>query len=678
MQTLEVEEILEISEPKNALEDYRQILAQKGIGKETAWKMVCENPTWWTLHATVKIRDLAYKLGFSYSICLNLAGQYNSDTSSSRIRKLNHYRMADGSIQPCIINPWEVIADVNRYTITEADKLAEIQNIPLNSPDRMIAITRIAIDDAFGYLNAGDSYVSIWEVKKQFEKLTRNVATGSNAFDTTVIELIDEGEIRKIKLGPNIYLTKTSISDAECYVAKRMLNPAKGTVFIPGKPGGTLGVAQENAYYHAFQSPLTILDAPPGYGKTHTIAAIVKACVSNHIPVAVGTFMARAAIRVTKELMMLDVNPEKLIAGPGTLHSILKIDYNGNAQIRTKTDPKFLSSNPGIFIIDEASMVSSKLMGIVMTLIPGSWNIVIMGDSRQLPPIDSGDPFGDMIRSEIIPVIRLDKCYRTDHPEIQEALSAIRNYSFNIGSSPSFTIRRPPRSNAYKVIGDMVTITANDLGCDPRQLLVVVAQSQTSRNAELITTNNYGNTQSTCLNKELKRLLNPDGWNSRWWLPVKGDRVAAVALKGESANQAHKIGDYQRAYNGELGTVIDGTLNGVVTVAWDNREIPAIYTADEVYGDRKLLQLAYAVTVHKVQGTEAPAIIFVADGNSWKTSLTNSLVYTACSRGKERVIVISISSDNNKDGFDLGITRQDKVRRTLIPHYLNGDLVRPC
>jgi ATP-dependent exoDNAse (exonuclease V) alpha subunit len=693
--------------PVTPVERFTELMGQKGIGEVTAWRMVCDEPQWWNddriaLRNACAEARIPLGVGKEESFTKRQILLVVSWLTEKRASETNvtRYRNTEGGFLKCLINPWTIIQDIPRYGLDDADALAKVLNIPLTSPDRIAEVAMHSLGKAMKW-NGGDSYVMITEVQKEFRKLTANISSSIGTFAEAIEELETTGRVRTFDiimevpgmgLRPRSCITRRNLWTAEKIISDRITNLHAGSDFgiLDEDAHPDLVMNQQIAWREAFRKPVVIVDAPPGYGKTFTIASIVKTCAENEIPVIVGTFMGRAATRVKNELskpkLRIQVSGEDsdLLAGPGTLHSILRINTeNDKAEgldylRKKKGKERFLDEDgdfkPGIFIIDEASMVSSNIMGTVMESVPGDWNIVLMGDSRQLPPISEGRPFNDIIESGKAEWITLNECQRTDQRDLMDGIASIREY-VTPESSENFRIHKVEREGALNEIMQVVQQTAKDLECRPEKLLIVTAHSKPTKRrvSGLVTVSD--------LNKLLKRDLNPKEYRPReWWIPQPGDRVYAKGPKtGGSPNAAHKRGDHQRAFNGEIGTLTEISppnkdSEGYALVLWDDHEDLETYTLMEAQGENRILDLGYAVTVHKVQGAEAPGIIFVADGNGYENLLTNSLAYTACSRGQKRTVVATLLSDQISEGFDMAVKRHDSKRRTMLSHFLNGDL----
>lgn len=666
-------------------ERYKELLLEPGIGESKAWHLLCDESEWWN-PAREKIRDLAFASDFSRLTSLRLAEciMLTNEASNSLF---TYYRDSKGEFVDCLLNPWTIMQKIRGYHLASADKFARAQSIPLNSPDRLREVIIYALERALNNFykpdTRGDTHASLREVEAKFNELTLDVNLGDDAFDVALDEAIEAGRLVEIPLmvqkpgmqpRQDVRLANSLDVRAEKDIAVFIRNGSQGTRFHFDEPHVSLDAMQERAYYAAAESRLTVVDASPGFGKTHTIAAIVQTALGQHVAVAVGAYMGRAVSRVASELEKMGINRDaNSLLVMNTLHSIFRVDH------KTSEAAGFSGDNgpSGIFIIDEASMVPTRLLATVMRSLPPNWNLVLMGDNKQLPPIEAGLPFNDIIQSDTVPVIRLGTCYRTSKPDMQRALVALCSRS-SVDSTDNFRVFKRTHEQAYDFITETVIKTAQDLKCDPTDLLIVTPQNRTKSRAPVITTSD--SSQPTCLNKVLKKALNFENCSRQWWEPAINDRVFASGRANESANSAHriKVGNdgavHQRAYNGELGTVV-GDKNGITQVAWDGRENkPEAYSAIEAHGKERILQLAYAISVHKVQGAEAAGVIFIVDANGW-SMLSNAIAYTACSRGKERVVAISVGKDKYMtDGFTKAVRTANKKRATLLPHYLRDEI----
>lgn len=649
----------EDSSAANAEERYRE-LRHFSLSDRVAYRQVVSEDRWLSdeqRHAAGIARDA----GLTYLTSLRIA---MATGTNERVRADR-----DGRDFPVTFNPWMMLRKVPRLNLAHADQMAELLKLeellgfPFETPDRDEAAFLKAFDSVLDKpWNQGSTHADAWQVEREFERILgtrRNVTEAMVSLqEAGVIRLFwPEMPGRNGKMRTCLRITTKDMYNAEFVIAKRALS-AGSQFTIPELPSG-LDSQQQDACAAAFTSSVSVITAPPGYGKTRAVAGIINAALPAGIPVIAAAFMGRAAVRVRDELSKLGINPEGLFKGPGTLHSIFRLGWGQGSGSGHRNRLEFPET--GILIIDEASMVSTALLAQVIRKLPEGWNVVLAGDAGQLPAIDPGNVLADLIQCGEVPVTELSTCYRTANPDLTEAIKSVSKGTVPASSAHVKMLRAgEDRGRIAQIIGTAVLKAAGEAGCDPRDVFVVTAQNGSTKPAKPILTGD--------LNRSLKAVLNPTA-SGPWENIATGDRVYAAG-----GNAAHRIpagnGEYiQRASTGELGTVLSATRNKV-SVAWDGREDePQDYFDDEIAGDDSLLRLAYAVTVHKVQGGEKPAVIFVADSLSAQSMLTRTLAYTAVSRAKNLAVVIDIAG-----GFGKAVTNAGNERQTLLPRMLAGDL----
>jgi exodeoxyribonuclease V alpha subunit len=647
------------SAASTAEERFRE-LRHHGLTERAAYRQVIAERfelQAWQLDAA----RIAGKSGLSCLASLRVAMAAGPHETVRLDRKGNEIRV--------LFNPWNMLTRVPRLTLDHADRMAEQLNLaeklglPYATPDRDEAAFLKALESVLKEpWNSGSTHADFGKVAAKLVNVVRKRRDISDALaslknDKALYSVYLKLPGRDGKLRLQHRVASASLYRAELSVARRA--KTGGTQFIVPEPPGGLDAEQRAAFTAAFTNPLSIITAKPGHGKTRAVAAIVDGAARERVPVIAATFMGRAAVRIREELSKLGIPSSVLYRGPGTLHSVFRINpgSNNSAPSRKKEEEEHPGS--GILIIDEASMVPVALMSQVLAKLPDDWNIVLAGDAGQLPAIDPGNLLADLTRSGTVPVTELVTNYRAEYSDLAEAVQSV-----SMGRVPPntehFKTVPVPRETVTRIIGDAVTSTANRAGCDPRDVFVITAQNACSKNEVPILTGD--------LNRALKAALNPAA-KGDWETITAGDRVYA-----DGGNAAHRIpagdGEYiQRAYTGELGTVVH-VSSDVVTVAWDGREDnPRDYYPDEVYERDPLLRLAYAVTVHKVQGGERPAVIYVADSLNSPMLLTRTLVYTAISRARNLAVVIDVDG-----GFSKALRNEGYPRQTLLPCMLRGEL----
>ncbi len=300
-------------------------------------------------------------------------------------------------------------------------------------------------------------------------------------------------------------------------------------------------------------------------------------------------------------------------------------------------------------IIDEASMIDILLMkGLLEAISPGT-RLIVVGDSDQLPSVGAGNVLRDMIESEALPSVKLNEIFR----QAKESLIVVNAHKINKGDYPDcnekdkdfFLLRRKTEKEMLTTIKDLCTrrLPSYFEGCDPL------------RDVQILTPVRKGVLGCINMNRELQQILNPPAASRAE--KKFGDRIFRVGDKVMQIRnnyqmewkKADDFSDGRGVFNGDCGFIetIDTDYNEITVVFDDNKYVKYEFSQlDE-------LELAYAVTVHKSQGSEFPLVIMPV---SWFPPVlaTRNLLYTAVTRAKQAVILVGSEDkmhamiDNNR------------------------------
>ena len=283
-------------------------------------------------------------------------------------------------------------------------------------------------------------------------------------------------------------------------------------------------------------------------------------------------------------------------------------------------------------IVDEMSMVDVQLLNSLLRAIPQNKRLILVGDPDQLPPVGPGFPFGDMLRSNMLPTVRLTDIFR----QAQESLIVTNAHRINSGELPE--LRRVDRDFFFMRRNSEEALT--QLICDlcatrlPKNMGIPADQIQ------VLSPTRKGPAGTVYLNKLLQKVLNPPAPNKKErqygdFSFREGDRVMQIRnnydiLWKKTDGSAVGAG----VFNGDIGTIaaIDPQAE-TITVVYDDRE------AEYDFSMLNELEPAYAMTVHKSQGSEYRAVILTA----WNGSpylLSRSVLYTAVTRARELLIIV--------------------------------------
>ena len=420
---------------------------------------------------------------------------------------------------------------------------------------------------------------------------------------------------------------------AEQYCTRRLTEFADTVFPVPAGLGKKLSIAasqggvsyseqQEQAIREAATSGLLIVTGGPGTGKTTIVNGILSLYDQMGLTCALAAPTGRAAKRMT-EVTGHDAS---------TIHRLLEAELDPHTgQLSFSRN----ESNPlkaHAVIVDEMSMVDIQLLYSLLQAIADRTRLILVGDPDQLPPVGPGFPFSDMLRSGKLPGIRLTEIFR----QAQQSLIVMNAHRVNSGQMPElnnvksdffFLNTKTEEAVAQTIVGLCATRLPKNMGIQPWEIQVL---SPTKK----------GSAGTAHLNMLLQQNLNPpapDKKERKYGDTCfrEGDRVMQVRNNYDilwKKTDGSMVGS--GIFNGDVGTVlsIDSDME-TMTIRFDDRE------ADYDFTQLNELELAYAMTVHKSQGSEYRAVVLAAWGGS-PYLLSRSILYTAITRARELLIIV--------------------------------------
>ncbi len=379
---------------------------------------------------------------------------------------------------------------------------------------------------------------------------------------------------------------------------------------------------QEKAIQEAAGSGVLLITGGPGTGKTTILNGILSLFSQMQLRTVLAAPTGRAAKRLT------EVTGEEA----STIHRLLEagIDQNTGRMFFARDEENPLKADA--VIIDEMSMVDVQLLHSLLQAIPRGKRLILVGDPDQLPPVGPGFPFSDMLRSGVLPAVRLTEIFR----QAQQSLIVMNAHRVNRGEMPElkvtnsdfFFMRRQNEEAVASLIRDLCsTRLPKNMGIPAEQIQVL---SPTRK----------GGVGTLCLNKMLQAALNPPAPDKKErtfgeFLFREGDRVMQIRNNYDimwKKTDGSAVGTGM--FNGDIGVIrsIDPSAESL-TVVFDDRE------AEYDFTQLNELEPAYAMTVHKSQGSEYRAVILTC----WNGSpylLSRSILYTAITRARELLIIV--------------------------------------
>ena len=384
------------------------------------------------------------------------------------------------------------------------------------------------------------------------------------------------------------------------------IDAGKAVSWWEQKAGFTLANQQSTALERCLGNKFSIITGGPGVGKTTIIRALVDIYSMRKLKLVLAAPTGRAAKRMT----------ESVGAPAQTIHRLLK--WNPVTNKFTYDEENRYDAD--VFIFDETSMIDIKLAKELLSAIPDTAAVVWVGDTDQLPSVGAGSVLGDLIKSGAVASTRLDHIFRQD----SSGLIVLNAHHVNAGEplevrqgDTDFYFMRceDPIQCVQRAIDFMTTRIPRKFGLDP----LADVQILTPMRRNLLGTEN--------LNVELQKALNPSG-----------DAVIRGGTMFRTGDRVMQLrNNYDKdVYNGDVGFVkaVDPEDRKLV-VLFDGR--PVTYEA----ADLDELVLAYAMTIHKSQGSEYPAVIVILHTQHY-VMLQRNLLYTAITRGKKLVLLMGV------------------------------------
>ena len=507
-----------------------------------------------------------------------------------------------------------------------ADAIAISMGFGGDDPCRL----RAAIEYELAH-NAGNGHVFLPR-EKLLAATAQLVDVDTDMVETALDKLIDSFAVveKPIANVRGCYLPR--LYQAETFVAQRLLSMLRAPVeqlrqvdktidAIEEEQGVSYAPLQRQAVRMAAEGGVLLLTGGPGTGKTTSLRGIVALYRRMGLDVALLAPTGRAAKRLGE---VTDCDAQ-------TIHRALGMSYNdltGQAAFKKNgSDP--LEAHA--VIVDEMSMVDLELMQALLEALRPGCRLVLVGDPDQLPSVGAGNVLGDLLRSTVVPTVSLTQVFRQ-----AEQSAIIRNaHAVNLGQPPQldsnqgdffFLCRRSPD----RLVQTVVELCRDRL---PRNMNIPAEQIQ------VLSPTRKGACGTVSLNRALQAALNPPSPQKRQkqWGDVTfrvGDRVMQTKNNYDVLWEKDDGTAGSGIFNGDVGVIQDIDSSGeLIVLRFDDRT--ATYTADLL----SQLDMAYAITVHKSQGSEYPAVILVS-APAAPSLMVRGVLYTAITRARRMLIMV--------------------------------------
>ena len=544
-------------------------------------------------------------------------------------------------------NPYKIAEDINGVGFKTADEIAERMGISSDSDFRIRAALLYTLLNAsqLGHMYLPKQML----VAKTYSLLVAdNVPYNEELEDEIGSQIIElqmtgkaivkelAGDVTAVYAAANYYIELNSariLSDIDLDFTSEDRPLDKMLAQIEEAEKITLEEKQKLAIKNAVNNGVAVITGGPGTGKTTTINAMIKMFEKLNLELMLAAPTGRAAKRIT----------EATGYTAQTIHRLLEVSGGGSDEEGNRSAYTFVrnSNNPleaDVIIIDEMSMVDSSLFySLLQAIMPGT-RLVLVGDSNQLPSVGPGNVLKDIIRSGVFSVTVLDKIFRqgenSDIITNAHLINAGKQLEINNKSRDFFYI---PRQGSQDIIAELRHLILDSLPgffqVDPMNIQVLTPM----RKYELGVEN---------LNKRLQEILNPSSRS----IPEK-EKNDVVFRKGDKVMQIKnnyklewKIMDAKDRFVKEEGVgVFNGDVGFIKEIDEFDQKIVVEYDdgrlVDYLYSQLDELEHAYAITIHKSQGSEYPVVVIPLLTGPAKL-LNRNLLYTAVTRARKGVVIV--------------------------------------
>ena len=527
----------------------------------------------------------------------------------------------NGSIAVVQENPYRLAHDIFGIGFITADKIAETLGVAKDSELRaeagILYVLHQLADEGHVFYPMGLLFEKSAEILGVAVEVIATALNRIAAEKKVVIEKIQAEDASEIMQA--VYLAKFHLSETQAAArlktllgfpkSIRPIDADKATVWVQEKLSISLADKQIQAIKAAAQSKVLVITGGPGTGKTTIIRAILTifSAVTRKILLAAPT--GRAAKRMS----------EATGHQAKTIHRLLEFAPQRGGFSRNEDNPLDCE----LLVIDEASMIDQILMHHLLKAVPKTATLILVGDVDQLPSVGAGNVLGDIIASGAIPTVELREIFRQARESsiIVNAHKINKGYLPNLGASKDpddfyFLQEEDPERAVQKIIFLVKERIPVRFGFDPVS------------DVQVLTPMNRGVVGTTNLNARLQEAL-----NASKEMICRGDRTFRV---GDKVMQIRNNYD-KEVFNGDIGRIASiDQEEQEVSVTIDGRAVGYDYSELEE------LVLAYAVSVHKSQGSEYPVVVMPVMSQHY-VMLQRNLIYTGITRGKRLVVIVGTS-----------------------------------
>jgi len=556
-------------------------------------------------------------------------------------------------------NPYILCGDEFNVEFSVADRIADDLGLSMSSSNRIKAGIAYVLKQN---CNAGHTCVPR---KSLCEVVCPRIRVDEDDYDKALMEGIEEGIFALYENSFREYIYLAEYYEAEKYIAKKITEMVKTSIHTDKDYTEDISIIEweQNIQYEGLQKSainaalgnnVFILTGGPGTGKTTALNAIIRLFENKKKKLILAAPTGRAAKRMSD----LTGRPAK------TIHRLLEVDFsnkNGRPTFRHNEQNPLKAD---VIIIDEMSMVDTLLFDALLKAVRFDCKLIMVGDSNQLPSVGAGNVLRDLIAAKLIPMIELKEIFR----QAAESLIITNAHKIVKGEMPELDNRKKdfffmPTANDEETAQLVISLT--------RTRLPKTYQYSPIDDIQVLSPTKMSTAGTKELNRALQSALNPPSHMKkelRYFDTVfrTGDKV--MQIKNDYDVVWRRGADSGTGiFNGDIGIIYEVDIsNSLLHIDFDGRK--AVYTHDML----SKLEHAYAITIHKSQGSEYKAVVMPLTLYSDQLLFRN-LLYTGVTRAKDILILIGsrdavrIMVENNKK------TNRFSCMRDMLEEFYSQD-----
>lgn len=641
----------------------------KGIGPKTALKImeefgedafdVIENhPEWLAEIKGISMKvALAASESFKEQTGIRSAMMFFRDYFGASTTVKIYKKWGNSAVDVAKKNPYRLCNEIDGIGFDRADALANGLGMQRDNLDRVMSGLFYVLQR-----NAAQNGHLCLPRESLKSAGTELLGVSESGIDEAISELIRVGRFKYV-MHDGVQMVYTASSyDEEKYIAEKLVMLDRLCVEIDVqdidrfiereelKSGIEYAFLQKQAITDALRYGVTVLTGGPGTGKTTVVRALIHIFESMGYDIALAAPTGRAAKRLSEATS----NEAK------TIHRLLEVSFDPNGHnVFNRNEENLLDEQ--IIIVDEASMIDSSLMCSLLKAVKPGARMIIIGDSDQLPSVGAGNVLCDIIESGRFSTVRLTEIFR----QAQQSLIVTNAHAINNGKMPEISMKDNDFFYLRRTADRDIASTIVDLCCNR----LPKAYGEMAKNGlQVICASRKGEAGTETLNIILQNTLNPKDRSKREFIFRErtfreGDRVMQTRnnydlfwTRGNNNNGGYGI------FNGDIGVIEKiSEIDKEMTILFDDRRVAYDFS---LLDD---LEHAYAITVHKSQGSEYP-IVVMPMCTAAPMLHTRNLLYTAVTRAQNMVVLVG-REDIIKEMVD---NNRQSMRYTGLARRLGG------